>query len=276
MFSSPSSLITSSYDRSAKFWQIGTSSTDLVVVHPKPTPLASAPIKSISLQAKNGVVVSSHSDGMVRIWDISTGLCKISLQTPAKNNCQSDVQLVDDRLTLVWHTDEKIHIWDVEKEELLQEIDTAWPDVHDIRVSGDGSKVFCLEGVTVGAWSMTGELVGTAQFDYSMEKMSLIVDNGSGVWVHLYAEEECPGWDFGIPDSSSVQLTYTSSFHLSDTMLWEVGLARIKDIGTGRVVLQLGGRSTDPIDMHLDGSYLLACYESGEALILDFNHVVLQ
>ena len=274
VFPSPSSLITSSLDQSAKFWKIGTPSTDSVAGHPKPTLLASAPIKSITLQARNGVFASSHSDGMMRIWDISTGLCKISPPNPAKNKHQSDVRLIDNRLILVWYADRKIHIWDVEKEKLLQEIQTDWPDIHDIRISGDGSKVFCLREFFTRAWSIwTGELVGEASNGPYMNKMSLIVDKGSGVWVHHLAKEGRPGWNFGIPDSPP---SHTSSLHLSDTKEWDVGLSRIRDMSTGKVVLQFGGRSTDPIDIQSDGSYLIVCYESGEASILDFNDVVLQ
>ena len=276
VFSSPSSLITSSWDKLINFWQIGVVSADPDVGHPKPTPPTSAPINSITLHTKDGIFVSSDLDGMVRTWDISTGLCKTSLQTPAKSNNQSDVRLVDGRLILVWHASEKIHIWDVEKDELLQEINTAWSKVHDIRISGDGSKVFCIFEQFIRAWSIwTGDLLGSGELKFFRNKMSLIVDNSSGVWVYFTAKVEHPGWDFGAPNSP-LQLHSTSSLHLSETKQWDVGLSRIRDMRTGKVILQLGGRSTDPIDMQFDGSYLLAQYEAGEALILDFNHVVLQ
>ena len=276
VFSSSSTLVTSSWDKLVKFWQVGVMPTDKFV-GPKTTPIDVPPIKSTTLQAKNGIFVSHDSGGIVKTWDISTGLCKTSLQTPAKDNHQSDVRLVNDRFILVWYADEKIHIWDVGKEKLLQEIHSNWHSVHDIRISGDGTKVFCLSEQSIKAWSIsTGELVNIARLGFSMVKMSLIVDNSSRVWVHYHPKEECPGWDFGIPDSSPSRLHDTSSFHLSDTKLWDVGLSRIKDISTGKVILQLGGRSTNPVDVQLDGGYLLVRYESGEALILDFNHMLLQ
>jgi len=45
----------------------------------------------------------------------------------------------------VWHEDEKLHIWDVEKGEPLQTIAIAWEHLLDVRLSKDGSKVFCLQ-----------------------------------------------------------------------------------------------------------------------------------
>jgi len=271
VFSSPSSLISSSFDQSVKFWQFGTPSTDQPVGHPNPTLPASAPIKSITLHAKHDVFVSSDLDGIVRTWDISTGLCKTSLQTPA-NIYQWDVQLVDSRLILVWYASVNIHIWDVEKEMLLQTIDTTWGNVDNIRISGDGSKVFCLRDTSIKAWSTwTGEVVGKAKVEASYAQTSLIT-NGSRVWVYSPYSPACNGWDFGIPGSSPVQLPL---LYLSDTKLWDTSLSRVKDIATRKVVFQLGGRFAKPDDVQLDGQYFLAHYQSGEALILDFNHVLL-
>ena len=90
-FYSPSSLISSSYDQSVKFWQIDTLQMDPVITNQESIPLTSAPIKSITLQAEYGVAITSNLDGVVTIWDISTGLCKASFQTPAKNHDGSDV-----------------------------------------------------------------------------------------------------------------------------------------------------------------------------------------
>ena len=275
VFSSPSSLISSSCDQSVKFWQISTLSTDPVVGHPKPTPLHSVSIKSITLQAKDGVVVSNDLDGMVRTWDVSTGFCKESLQTPAKNTQWSDTRLVNGRLILAWHADEKIHIWDMQKGELIQTVDVASRDIEDIRISEDGSKVFCLKWVSVGAWSTwTGESVGEVKLKGTNYQRSLLID-GSRAWVHCpFLEPQ--GWDFGIPGQSPVQLLIPPSLRFSGTKLWNIGLDRIKDTATGKVVFQLGGMFSKPIDVQLDSWYILARYQSGDVLILDFNHVFLQ
>ena len=272
---SSTSLMTLSRDRSVKFWQIGTPSIGTITSHPKPIPIASALIKSITLHAKDGAFISSDSDGVVRTWDISTGLCQTSLQTPAKNSHHSDVRLVNGRLILIWHADGRIHIYDVEKEKPILVIDTVGPDIYDIRLSGDGSNVFCLQHGSIEAWSTwTGEVIGKIQVKICYIYTSLIV-SGSRAWVYSPYSLACDEWDLGILDQSFSQLPQTPLLHLSDTKLWDAGLSRIKDTATGKVVLQLGGRFSKPIDVQLDGQYFLARYLFGEVLILDFNHVIL-
>ena len=102
VFFSPSSLISSSTDKSAKFWQVGALLADPVVADPECTPLSSTWIESITLQAEDGVVISSDLEGVVRTWDISTGLCKKTLQTPAGGAWCSNVQLMNSMLVLIW------------------------------------------------------------------------------------------------------------------------------------------------------------------------------
>jgi len=84
VFSSDFSLASLSNDKSVKFWQIGALTTDPVVADPELT-LLSTPIMSITLQAKDGVAISSDASGLVRVWDLSTGLCNRSFQTPTKD-----------------------------------------------------------------------------------------------------------------------------------------------------------------------------------------------
>ena len=271
-FSSPSSLISSSYDKSVKFWQISTSLTKPAATDPKSTTFTSAPIKSITLQAKDGIAFSCDEDGVVRTWDISTGCCKGSFQTQAKDYNKRDIQLIDSRLIFVWQVDEKLHIWDVEKGEPIQIVDIPGSDVEDVKISGDGSKVFCLHFESVQAWSIwTGDGVGEAKLEYSKYRRSLTVE-GSRVWVHSPVLE-LQGWDFGIPSPSPAQLSDIPLPHLSGTKLWDDDLSGIKDRVSGKVVFQLGGRFAKPVDSQWDGQYLVAGYHSGEVLILDFNHM---
>ena len=272
-FSSPSSLISSSEGYSVKFWQIGTSLTNPAITDPKPTTLASAPIKFITLQAKDGLAFSCDGDGVVRIWDILTGCCKKSSQTPAKYYHRRDIQLIDNRLIFIWLVDEKLHIWDVEKGEHIRIVDSLWSYVQDIKISGDGSKVFCLHYTSIKAWSTwTGESVGEVKWGYSRSRRSLTVD-GSRVWAHS-PESEPRGWDFGTLSPSPAQLSDMPSPHLNDTILWDVDLPKIKDRVSGKVVFQLGGRFANPVDSQWDSGYLVAGYRSGEVLILDFNHML--
>ena len=273
IFSSPSSLISSSNYKSIKFWQIGASPADSTIASPNSIPLTLSPVKSITLQAKYNITISRHLDGVVSTWDISTGLCKASFQTPAGTYDQSDVQLINGRLILVWWVDKKIYIWDVEKGETVHMLDAPWGDVGDIRISGDGSKVFCQCSESIQALSMwTGEIVDGVGIEFFGSTRALTVD-GSRVWIHPPGLR-LQGWDFGITGSPPIQLPNTPPLYFNDTKTWDTRLHRIEDAVTGRVVLQLSGRFANPNCSQWDGRYLVAGYWSGEILILDFDHTL--
>ena len=272
-FSSHSSLISSSGDNSIKFWQIGTSPSDPAMIDLQSTSLVLAPIMSITLQTKDGIVISCDGDGVVRTWGILTGLNNLSFQTPAKDYHNGDVRLVDSRLIFVWQVDREVHIWDVEKGELIQMVNIPDGNVEDVRISGDGSKVFCLHYTSIQAWSTwTGEAMGEVGLEYSKPRRSLTVD-GTRVWVHSPVLE-LQGWDFGTPDSSPIQLSDISLPYLNSTKLWDIHQSRIKDTVTGNVVFQLGERFAEPVDSQWDGQYLVCGYESGEVLIVDFSNTL--
>ena len=283
MFSSPSSLISASYDKSIKFWQI--SAPDLVPVDQKPISPTSARIKSITLQAKNGITITSDSNGVVKTWDISTGLCKASFQTPAKDPNKRDVRLVNGKLTFVWYADEKINIWDAEKAELLLAVD--WPQwsIQDLRISGDGSRVLCLgagsrdfrPGVTsIQVWSVqTGEVMDEIKIKSSPYHGTLAVD-GSRVWA-CYPNSEHQGWDFGTPGSLLVQLPNKPPYrlHPNGAVLWDTGSSKVKDEVAGKVVFQLSKGSRKPVDVQWNDQYLVVCFTPTEVFILDFSHTLL-
>ena len=271
-FSSPFSLISSSYDKSVKFWEISTAQANPAVAGPESTSLTSAQILSITLQAEHGIAISSHSDGVVRTWNILTGLCEASFQTIAKSPKWGDVQMMNSRLIFVWCVDRDIHIWDVEKEELLHTIYALDNNVEDVRISGDGSNIFYLDILSIKAQSMeTGKVVGQVILEgYDFDRC-LTVD-GSRVWVHSPSSESL-GWDFATPGSPPVQLSNSLLLLTKNAKLWDICQSKIKDAVTGRVVCQLSGRFENPVTSQWDGHYLVTGYESGEVLILDFNHV---
>ena len=274
-FSSPSTFITISGDRSIKFWQIHTSSMKPAVTDPKSTSHISSPIKSITLQVKDSITITSDSDGVVRVWDLLTGLCNASFQIPAKASHERDVQLIDGRLITVWYADEKIHVWDIEKEELLQMLDPPSGNLRGLKISGDGSKIFILtRSAMIRARSIwTGEGMVEAELYYNWGEFSII--DGSKVWVE-YPGGLQQGWDFGVPDSSPVELPNwpTNKFHPNGTVVWDSRLLNIKDV-TGKVVFQLPKRLGNYTDIQWNGQYLVACYKSGEVLVLDFSHIFL-
>jgi len=270
---SSSSLISASHDCSVKFWQIGTPSTKPVPADPKSTPSTLTLIKSITLQAEDGIAISSHSDGMVRIWEIPTGLIKESFQTPAKGCYQMDTRLIDGRVISVWCIDEKMYVWDAEKGELLRTVDIPEGNIIDLRISGDGSQVFCLHFFSIRAWSIwTGDCVGEMGYSsYNVQNDILTID-GLKVWVGS------KGWNFGILGSSPVELPGMSQ---NWPHLYFVGGVRqqrsfipgIQDTATKKVVFQLPGRLARCSDAQWDGHYLVAGYDSGEMLILECNYV---
>jgi len=274
IFSSPSTLISGSDDKSVKFWQIGASSTDLVVTDPKSTPSVIAPTRSIALEAKDSIIIPNNLDGVMKTWGISTSLCKGSLKIPAEDPQQSNTQPTDSKLIYVWYADGKINIWDTEKGQLIQTISIPGGFVMDLRVSGDGSKVFCLHKYSIQAWDIqTGEAVGNVQ-DHGLLK--ILVTDGSKLWASSLVVGS-RGWDFGILGSSPVELSkeLPDWLHLSDTKLWELNTSRIKDTDTGKVVLQLPQIFGRAICVQWGGRYLVASFRSTEVLIIDFSDVIL-
>ena len=190
--------------------------------------------------------------------------------------------MINERLIFVWHVDgeEEIYIWDAEKGEPLQTV-KAHHWVKGLRISGDGSKVFCLDGRFIRAWSVwTGEFVGEVEFEDGVDEAHLdpLCMDGSKILVQL-KNLSTQGWDFGIADSSPVPLSNTSSgrphLRFIDGTWFRVP-SRIKDTVTGKEVFQLSGRYIDPSVTQWDGQYLVIGYDSGEVVILDFNHLCVQ
>jgi len=105
----------------------------------------STPIKSVKLQTNDDIALSGDLAGVVRSWDILTGLCKATFHTPAKNLSWGDMQLVNNQLILVWCPDRYLHIWSTEKGGSPQVVDAPWESwTMRPKISGDGSKVFFL------------------------------------------------------------------------------------------------------------------------------------
>ena len=267
----PSSLISVSDDKTVKFWETGVLSTNPATADTTSTTPTPFPIDSVSLQVRDGLAISSDRDGVVKTWDILTGLCKASFQTPAKGRNWRDAQLIEGRLIVVWIEYSQIHIWDAKKGEILQTVDAPGSRYGGVRISGDGSKVFGLVGKFIQGWFIwTGEVMGKVEVG-SMWFLEPLYSDGSRIWV---CSEHSPaqGWDFGISGSSPFQLSNRPPDR--PHLCYSVGNPlMIKDEVTGRVVFQLAGRHANPRGVQWDGQYLVAGYKSGEVLILDLNHV---
>jgi len=270
VFSAPSTLISASKDGSIKFWQVGTLSTGPVTTNPGTASPTSILTRYIALEGTNDVIIPSDFDGVIGTWGISDVFCNGSPQTPAGDSHQ----MIDCKLIFVWYTDKKINIWDVQKGKPLQIVNVAKSDVMDLRVSGDGSKVFCLYKRSVQAWDiLTGETVGEAGGMWQARR--IITTDDSKVWVAEYAGIQ--GWDFGIPGSPPVGLSkdIPDMLYLNDTKVWEINKSRVKDIVTGKVVFQLPKRFGNPGYVQWGGQYLLIFFHFDEILVLDFHHILL-
>ena len=283
VFSSPSSLISVSDDGLAKFWKISALSIDNITTNVQTTSLYSAYIESISLQAMDGIAISSDSAGVVKMWDISTGVCKASFQTPAGESSawtNRDAKLIDNRLIFVWHKDDKIHIWGTEKGELLQTVDTTSPNC--LRISGDGSKIICLFDGIVRVWSMwIWELVCEIELDLKGELyLDSLCTYSPRILIHSKDSPVQEGWDLGALGTSPVTSDpSTLRPHLDfigGTKAQTNNPSLIKDTITGRRIFQLSGEYERPNDIQWDGQFLVAGYNSGDILILDFHHILSQ
>ena len=302
-----SSFIWLPTNHSTRLWKNCTSLMDSVTADLESTPSTLASIQSVSLQTDDGLAISSDSAGVVKIWDISTGLCMVTFQIPAKSCGWADAQLRGDALVFVWypyglnHTSvtgephthaarrnhstwystktEGIHIWSTERGE-LQTVGIPHDLIRDLRISGDGLKVFLLGDRHIQAWSVyTGEIVGEVSLEGQPCYNSLVVD-GSRVWVHFH-DSQTQGWDFGIPGSAPILLSNTSPDRLRLKFINGAehpnpSPSRIEDTVTGKEVFRFHGRYVRPTSTHLDGQHLVAGYDSGEVLILNFNDVICQ
>ena len=272
VFSSPTTLISASEDGSVKFWQIGAQLTGPAMAALESEPLSSAPVRAVTIQANDSIAITCDSDGMVKLWELSTGLCKTSIQTPAKHFHKGDLQLNNGRLLFVWEADEGVHALDCEKGELLWKVDSPLGGVDDLRISGDGSRIFVLCAPDISALSIqTGEVMDQLQIEYEGTSGFLVMD-GTNVWAG-WPKSNYQGWDFGILGSVPIKLSGLPKASSNGT-LWNPERTKIKNLATGEVVFQLSGRFVNVASVRFDGSYLIAGYESGEILILDLTHVL--
>ena len=247
------------------------------------TPLTSAPIRSVSLQAKDGLAFSVDSEGVVRTWDILTGLCKESVTIPAEGISLGDTQVIGGRLVVVWcgigDGSNKIWAWDTERDK-PQTVGTAdWPP-NSLRISEDGSRVVYINNAHIKVWSIwTGESASKMHLEsHSICYLDPLCIDSSKVLVHS-GKSSTQVWDLGVPGSTPIQLSETSldrpHLNLIDTRRWShTSLIRIEDSVTKKDVFQLCGRYANPSAIQWDGQYPIAGYVSGEVLILDFSQML--
>ena len=284
-----SSLISGGLDKSIKFWKSSSFSTDPTTSNQMPARGYFSGFRSIKLFADEGIVVTSGEDRVVKIWDVITGRCQSSFSTPAKGI--HDTHLASDTLIIVWCLDVltdddssdsrdinvdtamEYHIWDVYKGQLLRKFHNSLSRIRNLKISGDGSKIFGLDHRCIAAVSMqTGELVGRVELE-SDEVYDLFV-RGSKVWVDDLRRRR---WDFGgpgvppfkeFPDGPQLKLVCRR---------WddEIKPCWMEDVVTKRRVFRSLERYLDrDRKLKWDGRYLFNWSASGEIiLIIDFDPV---
>ena len=278
VFSSSSTLISASMDRSVRFWQIGVLSADPTVTDPLSTSITLPLLSSNSLQAKDGVAISSDVDGVVKTWDIPASLCRASSKSLAEYYKDRNVKLIDSKLVFVWYRDEKISIWDPKKGKFLLQADVSESYLLDLRISWDGSKIFCIKGQFIQAWDIwTGDIVGKTEF-WGYYGVKLLTMDGLRVWMHIPGLG-LKGWDFGIPGLSPIE-TFDlppKRLYLNDTKVWDNSQYSIQDTVTRKVVFQLPRAFKGHIvEVQWNGQYLAISFRFGEELILEFHPAFLQ
>ena len=282
VFSSPSTLISTSNDKSVKFWQVYTSSPELVISGPEPTPITLPLVSSISLQVRDGIAISSNTAGVIKTWDISTSLNRVPTQSSTKDTRYEDTKQVDSGLIFVWYVGDILNIWNAKKGEFILQQHIAQHNTLDIRISGDGSKIFHIHRGFIQAWDVcTGVTMGTVECK-NYNNMDLLAVDGSRVWIE-YSQLELInrmsiGWDFGIVDSSPIELpaNLPTRLDLSSTKFWDSDLCGILDIVTGKVVFQLPAQFGRPVDVQWNGQYLVIGVKSKEELVLELHPALLQ
>ena len=299
-----SSLISGGFDRSIRFWKSSSFSMDLTTSD-QTTARGSFPrIESIKLFAEEGTVVTSDGDGVVKVWDVMTGRCKSSFSTPAKG--ERDTHLACDTLIIVWcpdpHTSRDrpravyggggsesesesesegaragetaigYHIWDVYKGQLIRKFPKSFPYVLDLKISGDGSKIFGRHYDYIAAVStQTGEEVGRVELESSGSNLFV---RGSQVWVNRPRPRT---WDFGgpgappleeFPDGPRLELVDPVRY-ANLTPCW------MEDTVTKRRVFRSLEKYLDcGRQLKWDGRYLFNLSPSGEIImIIDFDPV---
>ena len=278
---SSSLLISASQDHTIKFWQIDPSLASPSISSPESSLPASNPIKAVSLQAKDGLAFSIDSEGIVKIWDILTGLCKESVMTPAEGILHGDMRVICGRLVISWHkkNEHTAYLWNAQQGE-VQETGIYSTESGGLRISGDGSRVFYVTRADIQSWSMETQELITYQSLVADRFLDPLCMNNSKILVRL-ERSKTEVWDFGAPGSTSIQLSKISSdkpqLNLVDIGRWSHGSPiRIEDNVTGKDVFQLHRKYADHSAIQWDGRYLITGYISGEVMILDFGQMLVE
>ena len=286
-FASPSSLVLACRDNHIKFWQIGSFTQDLDIPSLNPVLSTPAPVTFVGLQAKDGIAVSCDSTGLIKIWNIITGLCKATYKTPATGNKCFDVQLTNCKLIVIWYHFVN-YLWDSKScgdSQVLVGSSGMKP-----KLSEDGFKIFLLgQDIMKVVSTETLQILCHIKLEQELEPYFCrdpLYMGDSKVWIH-FKDLSIQGWDFESSPPSPILPPHISSVrpcleftgcrqlarHLSH---YDASIYRpctIKNTVTEKTVFCLSGKYTIANGIQWDGRYLITGYEDEKILILDFHHL---
>ena len=281
-----SSLISGSDDKSMKFWPTDSFQADSTTTGPAAMATDSSPadstttgpeamptdLASAHLFHEDNVLITTDSSGVVKTWDLITGICKSSFSTPAKGN--RDTYLAGGTLVIVWWTDERkeFHVWDVYKGQRLPTFHHPLPEVMHIKILGDGHKVFgqgdgCTEAVAMemgGNAGFVGVGIMCTRYDFFARNLRL---------------EPGEQWSGGLWDSQDMKVSYPAGFQSRFRLdviqqVSEDKPCGVGDTATKRMVFYFPERYANKnTEVEWDGRYLLILFHEEEMLILDFDSV---
>ena len=264
-----SSLISGSEDGSLKFWPTDSFLADSTTTGPATT---SASTVSAHLFHEDSVVVTSDSSGVVKTWDLITGICKSSFSTPAKG--YHDTYLTGGTLIIVWWAGvgEEFHVWDVYESQFLPTIYRPLPKVMHIRISEDRPTGFLQgDGRTEAVSMETGKNAGRVGVE--------ILDTRGSFFIHKSRQEPGSWWRWGRWDPQDMRVSYPEGFQgryrLDGVQQANTdALCGVADTVTERMVFHFPERyAENKAATEWDGRCLLVRLPSGETMILDFDPV---
>ena len=267
--SSSSSLVSASSRGSVKFWPTDRLLMDSTTTGPAAT---STRIRSAHLFHDDSAVVTSDSSGVVKTWDLITGICK-SFSTPAKGF--RDTYLAGDTLIIVWRTRrmEETLAWDVYKGQPLPPFPMPPPEFVHIKISGDGPTVFWQDNGHTEAVSMeTRENAGYVRVGIRSTVHSFSFIHKSR--LEIESESSRGKWD---PKDMKVSYPagFKSQFRLDVVQQANKDTLRgVGDTVTKRMVFYFPERNRGiSTKVEWDGRYLLVKLPPGEPMVLDFDPV---
>ena len=159
-------------------------------------------------------------------------------------------------------------------------------------ISEDGTKLVLVGSHRIRTWcALTGQTIGQVEHgvDRNTERFFPIFD-GSTVWIPSKRSSIHWGWDLdnlmSLPlDSCDIPSKHRFALIVDWWSWWcerdnswieHSGSLTVKDIASGTALFQPPARFARPIKAGWDGRYLVAAYETGEVLILDFSHTITQ